>query len=565
MNPTAVLLLPEVQELVQARAYAELREVLHGLQHADVADIVAELSAEEAAVAFRILRREDAGHVFAYFPVEKQEELIRKLGESGVQLVESMDPDDRVRLLDELPAEVATRIVASLSPEERKTTQAILGYPPGSVGRLMTPDYVRVRSEWTVGKALEHIRKYGRDAETVNVVYVVDQDGVLIDDIRLRQVIMADPETPIATLMNRQFVALTADQPQRDAVDALLKYDRVALPVVDSRGVLLGIVTHDDVADVAQEEATSDMHKMGGVVALDEPFMSTPVFSLFKKRAPWLALLFLSELLTSNAIAFFEDEIQRAAILAAFIPAIISSGGNSGSQASTLVIRALGLGEITTRDWARVLRRELVVALMLGLMIGAIGLFRIHVFGWFGWFPDPDVADHYSILGVTIAVTLLGVVVWGSIMGAIFPLILKKLKFDPAGSSTPFVATMVDVTGIVIYFTVAMVVLKTTLLRPDAPDMDVRTSLAVKVLAVEGYRQGDSEVHLKVQSDEQADGAFSRVVVPMKGMEGGLPREGDRLLLKFSTQTAAGAAKVDGAGEAGEGKGGEGVRPVKGQ
>lgn len=562
MNPTAELLLPEVQELVQGRAFAELREVLHGLQHADVADIVAELSAEEAAVAFRILRREDAGHVFAYFPVEKQEELIRKLGESGVQLVESMDPDDRVRLLDELPAEVATRIVASLSPEERKTTQAILGYPSGSVGRLMTPDYVRVRSEWTVGKALEHIRKYGRDAETVNVVYVVDQDGVLIDDIRLRQVIMADPETPIATLMNRQFVALTADQPQRDAVDALLKYDRVALPVVDSRGVLLGIVTHDDVADVAQEEATSDMHKMGGVVALDEPFMSTPVLSLFKKRAPWLALLFFSELLTSNAIAFFQDEIQRAAILAAFIPAIISSGGNSGSQASTLVIRALGLGEISIRDWARVLRREIVVALMLGLMIGAIGLFRIHLFGWMGWFPDPDVADHYAILGVTIAVTLLGVVVWGSIMGAMFPLILKKLKFDPAGSSTPFVATMVDVTGIVIYFSVAMFVLKTTLLRPDAPDLDVRTSVAVQVLAVEGFREGDSEVHLKVKSDDQGEGVFSRVVVPMKGMEGGVPKEGDRLLLKFSTQSAAGAKKIEGGG--GGGVGGGTDQPTKG-
>jgi len=541
MNPTATLLVPELQELLRAKAYAELRDILHDLQHADVADIISELPLEDSMLAFRILPREDAGHVFAYMPVEQQEELIRGLGESGYALVEAMDPDDRVRLLDELPPQVAQRIIASLSPEERKSTQAILGYPQGSVGRLMTPDYVRVRPDWTVGRALEQIRKYGRDAETVNIVYVIDQDNVLIDDLRLRQVIMAEPEAPIESLMDRQFVSLRAGQPQRDAVDALLKYDRVALPVVDSKGALLGIVTHDDVADVATEEATSDMHKMGGIVALDDPLMSTSIYCLFRKRAPWLALLFLSELLTSNAIAFFEDEIQRAAILAAFIPAIISSGGNSGSQASTLVIRALGLGEIGVRDWWRVLRREIVVAGMLGIMIAAIGLVRINVFGLFGWFPDPDVARHYQVLAITISATLLCVVIWGSLMGAMLPLIMKRLGFDPAASSTPFVATLVDVTGIVIYFTTAIVILRGTLLSSDAPDKNISLEKTVLVQSLDSYRDGDAEVHLTVATPEQAaSGNSSRVVIPSNGLPASrVPQPGETWKLHFATQRAA--------------------------
>lgn len=547
MNPTASLLVPEVQELIGSKAYVELREVLHDLQQADVADILGELEPAEAAIAFRILPHIDAAHVFAYLPVEKQEGLIKQLGEAGVALVESMDPDDRVRLLDELPVEVAQRIIGSLSAEERRQTQAILGYPQGSVGRLMTPDYVGVRPDWSVAQALEHIRKHGRDAETINVVYVVDKGETLVDDLRLRQLIMAGPDQMIEDLMNRQFITLRADQPQRDAVEALLKYDRVALPVVDSRGSLLGIVTHDDVADVAQEEATSDMHKMGGVVALDEPYISTSVFALFKKRAPWLALLFMSELLTSNAISAYQDEIQRAAILAAFVPAIISSGGNSGSQASTLVIRALALGEIKLGDWFKVLRREFLVAGMLGIMIGIIGMIRINTFGAFGWFKDPDVATHYGILGVTISVTLFGIVLWGSIMGAMLPFVLKRLKFDPAGSSTPFVATLVDVTGIVMYFSLAILILRTTLLKPDSPDASLETSAMVTVLSVDSFEAGDAEMHLTVQTDAQAaagPGTFSRVTLPTKNVpDAKPPTVGERLKISILSQDATKATK----------------------
>jgi magnesium transporter len=545
MNPTAALLEPEVLELIRAGHYADLRDALHAVPPVDVADILAEIEPDDAAIAFRFLPRDDAGVVFSYLPQEKQEQLIKRLGDKGaVRIIEAMDPDDRVRLLDELPAEVAAALVASLAPDDRKETQAILGYPPLSVGRLMTPDYVRIRPEWTVARALEHIRKYGRDAETINVVYVIDDQSVLIDDLRLRQLIMAEPDATVESLMNRQFVTLKADQPRDEAVMLLQKYDRVALPVVDSRGALLGIVTHDDLADVAQEIATQQIQNIGAVQALEEPFIQTSVFSLFKKRAPWLALLFMSELLTSNAIAFFEDEIQRAAILAAFIPAIISSGGNSGSQASTLVIRALGLREIEISDWWRVLRRELIVGAMLGLLVGLIGIIRINLFGAMGWFRDPSVMDHYVILGWTIGITLLCVVLWGSIMGAMLPFLLKRLGFDPAGSSTPFVATLVDVTGIVIYFSAALLILRTTLLKPDAPDLLLHAQSRVEVIAVDEFRPGDKEIDLTVRA---ADGssAAARVSVPTEGLpDGQPPKVGDQLILHLTTSKARSALRV---------------------
>lgn len=465
MNPTAHLIEPEVRELIQDARYSELREVLTSIPPADVGEILSNLGAEEAAVAFRFLLRDDAAEVFTYLAPEKQEEIIAKLGDKGsLRIFEAMDPDDRVRLLDELPAEVAQRLIASLNPEDRKETQAILGYKPGSVGRLMTPDYVRLRSDWSIAHALEHLRKHGRDAETINVLFVTNDQGVLIDDVRLRQLLLAKPEDTVDTLMNRSFVTLRADQDQEEAVRLLQRYDRVALPVVDSRGVLLGIVTHDDLADVAEQEATEDIQKIGGVEALEDPYMSTPLLQLVRKRGTWLALLFMSELLTSNALQFYDSEIQKATVLAIFLPAVMSSGGNSGSQASTLVIRALALQEIRLADWWKVLRRELACGALLGLLIGAISIVRINLWGAMGWWSDAAAADHYKILSIAMFATLSGVVLWGSIMGSMLPFVLKRLKLDPAASSTPFVATLVDVTGIIIYFTCAKLILSGTLL-----------------------------------------------------------------------------------------------------
>jgi len=477
MNPTAQLLEPEVRELILEGRYSELRTALHHVPPADVADILAELAPGEAAVGFRFLQRDDAAEVFTYLSPEKQSELIQQLGTSeSVRVVEAMSPDDRVKILDELPETVASAIVASLSPEDRKVTQAILGYPARSVGRLMTPDYIRFRPEWTIARALDHLRKWGRDAETINVVYVVDDKGVLVDDVRLRQILLADPNQSVESIMNRSFVALRADQPQEEAVRMLQRYDRVALPVVDSRGVLLGIVTHDDVADVAQQEATEDMQKMGGLQALEEPYTTVSLPHLVRKRVTWLAVLFVGGMFTQFAMEGFEQEIESAAVLATFVPLIISSGGNCGSQATSLIIRALAVGEITLGDWWRVMRRELAAGALLGLLLGMIGLARVVVWGWMGRFTriDPHsglvtaesqrAQDHFYTLGVTIGAAVVGVVLWGTICGSMLPFMLKKLKLDPATSSAPFVATLVDVFGVVIYFSAAVLILRGTLL-----------------------------------------------------------------------------------------------------
>jgi len=474
VTPTAELIQPEIVELVRDGAYSDLRAALIGIPSADVADIISSLEPDQAAVCFRFLPRDEAGEVFAYLAPELQEQVVLKLGDSALRVIEGMSADDRVRLLDELPPEVAQRLITSLPAEERKQTQAILGYPPGSVGRLMTPDYIRLRPEWTIAYALDHIRRFGRDAETINVVYVVDDKGVLIDDIRLRALLLGRPEETIESLMKRQYVTLNADQPQEEAVKAMSRYDRTVLPVVDRRGVLLGIVTVDDVQDVAEEEVTEDIQKMGGMQALDEPYMTISLGRLVRKRVSWLAVLFVGEMFTQTAMAGFEDELQRAAILSTFVPLIVSSGGNSGSQATSLIIRALAVGEITVKDWWRVFRRELAAGALLGLSLGIIGLLRIYIWGWLGWFERQEhgvviadslkVQQHYHLFAICIGVAVLGVVLWGTIVGSMLPFILKRIKLDPATSSAPFVATLVDVVGVLIYLGAAAIVLKGTIL-----------------------------------------------------------------------------------------------------
>ena len=478
MNLTAELIQPEIEELVREGAYSELRSALKGIPPADIADIVSALSPDQAAVCFRFLARDDAGETFAYLAPEKQQELVNRLGDAALRVIEGMDPDDRVRLLDELPTEVAQRLIASLNPEDRKTTQAILGYPPRSCGRLMNPDYLSLHPDWSIQQALDHIRKFGRDAETINVVYVTDDKGVLIDDIRLRSLFLADPTHMVESLMNRNFVSVRADQPQGDAALAMARYDRIALPVVDSRGVLLGIITVDDAQDIAEAEATEDIQKLGGMEALDEPYTTITLWRLLKKRGGWLAVLFLGEMLTASAMQHFQDQIEKAAVIALFLPLIISSGGNSGSQASTLIIRAMALHEITLKRWWWVLRRELTCGLILGVFLGLIGLIRIHVWQWCG-FANYDTNKAYvkegehaiynihglhHMIGVSVGVALIGVVLWGTLCGAMLPFILRRFKLDPATISAPLVATLVDVTGLIIYFVTALAILKGTLL-----------------------------------------------------------------------------------------------------
>lgn len=461
MNTLHSLVGPEIAEALERRQYDQLREVLVELEPADVADLVGGLESAQAAVVFRLLPRDRAADVFSYLDVEQQQTLIENLTQERVtQLINEMDPDDRTALLEEMPAEVAQRLIALLNPEERRVTQAILGYPEESVGRLMTPDYLRIRPEWTIAEVLDHIRRHGRDAETINVIYVVDAAGKLVDDLRIRQLLLADPQQTVASIMDEKFVALQATDDREEAVRTMARYDRVALPVVDSRGILVGIVTADDVADVAEQEATEDIQKLGGMEALDAPYLDIGLTRMVRKRGGWLAVLFVGEMLTATAMQYFESEIEKAVVLALFIPLIISSGGNAGSQATSLVIRAMALEEVRLRDWWRVFTREFASGILLGGLLGLIGLLRIlfwpgreHVYG-----------EYFAYVGVTVSLSLIGVVLFGTLIGSMLPFVLRSLRLDPATASAPFVATLVDVSGIVIYFSVASLVLSGKLL-----------------------------------------------------------------------------------------------------
>ncbi len=455
------LLGPDITQLLDLRRFDQLREALIELEPADIAEIVGTLDDDRAGLVFRLLPRDLAAEIFSHLDVEQQQELIAHLGtERVVALVNEMDPDDRTALLEEMPSEVAQRLIALLSPAERRVTQTILGYPEESIGRLMTPDYVRVKPEWTIAEAMNHIRRYGSDAETINVIYVVDENGRLIDDLRIRQLLLADPQQTVDSLSDRKFVALRATDDREEAVRQMQRYDRVALPVVDSRDILVGIVTADDVADVAEEEVTEDIQKMGGMEALHAPYRESSFAAMVRKRGGWLSVLCIGQMLTATAMAYFEEEIQRAVVLALFIPLIISSGGNAGSQATSLVIRSLAVGDLTLRDWWYVCWREIATGLTLGTLLGVIGLLRVVL-----W-PSRQLlyGDHYFLLGVTVAVSTVGVVTFGALTGAMLPFALRRIGLDPAAASAPFVATLVDVTGLVIYFTVAAVVLGGTML-----------------------------------------------------------------------------------------------------
>lgn len=454
MNPTSQILLPELTELIEAREFRTLRESLAGVPPVDVADLLRDLPLEEAAVCFRLLPRDEAGDVFAELDGDLQSNLIEQLGDiRSRQAIEALDPDDRARVLDELPTEVAKRLIASLSPATRRETQAILGYPSDAVGRLMTPDYVRVRPDWTVAKSFEHIRRFGHDAETVHWIFVIDGQYRLIDDIHIRQLLLADPEALISSIMDDAFIALEADEDREEAVRMMARYDRTALPVIDSRGVLLGIVTHDDVADVAEEEVTEDIQKQAGMEALAKPYMQTGLVEMVKKRGGWLCVLLLLQVATIGVLDMFQTQLEKAAILISFIPLIISSGGNTGTQAASLLIRAISLAEIEHKDWKRVILSELRTGLALGVALGLLAFLVVLGLDITG-IASSDMATG---VGLTVGLSIVGIVIWGVTIGSMFPIILDRMGLDPATISSPLVATLMDVSGIVIYLLIASV------------------------------------------------------------------------------------------------------------
>jgi magnesium transporter len=451
----------DLARMIQSRDFLALHEMLKHWSPPEAAALMEQLPVEQQVVAFRVLPRDLAADVFEYLPLDAQERLLKAMADEEVaRILNEMAPDDRTALLDELPATVTQQLLNVLTPEERAVAVKLLGYPEDSIGRLMTPDYVRVRLEWTMQHVLDHIRRYGQDSETLSIVYVIDDHGRLIGEIPIRKILLAPPSARVAEVMDSGVVALRATDSQESAVRVFREQDRVALPVTDTAGVLIGIVTVDDVLDVAESAATRTLHRFGGMDPLDEPYLQIRFSSMVRRRAGWLVVLFLGEMLTATAMGFFEDEIARAVVLALFVPLIISSGGNSGSQAATLVIRALALGEVTLGQWWRVMHREVRAGLALGSILGFIGFLRITLWSAFTDLYGP----HWALVALTVGTALVGIVLWGTLAGSMLPFVLRRLGFDPATSSAPFVATLVDVTGLVIYFGVAMLILRGTLL-----------------------------------------------------------------------------------------------------
>jgi magnesium transporter len=415
-----------------------------------------------AVKLFQHLDVKSAARAFKFVRKKKQEIIIKSLPEEkAAELLNALQPDDRTAFLSMLPGNAVKELLKVLTPEHRAKTLELLGYEEESVGRLMTPDYVTIKTSETCQDVLNIIRKRGQATETLNFLFVIDEKGVLIDDINIKDFLVVDPGTTVAQIMDFQFIALNVNDAQKEAIKVFRNNSRYALPVIDNNGVMLGIVTLDDVLRLAESEGTREIQKIGGSEALDEPYTTISFFSLVRKRAGWLIILFLGEMLTATAMGHFEGEISKAVVLALFIPLIISSGGNSGSQASSIIIRAMALGEIGFRDWWRVIRREVMSGLVLGSILGVVGFLRVFFWQEFHLY---NYGEHWMKVGATVCFSLIGVVVWGTLSGSMLPLILKKLGADPAASSAPFVATLVDVTGLVIYFSVAYVIMQGTLL-----------------------------------------------------------------------------------------------------
>jgi magnesium transporter len=452
----------ELARLIEERKWTAVRETVADLPAPELAEVLMELEKPSRILLFRAIPRELAADTFSYLEGPSRDALLKDLTDEETRhLLENLTPDDRTDLLSELPSQVTRRLLNLLSPQDLAEARSLLGYPEQSVGRLMTPDYVSVRPEWNAGQATRHIRQYGRNSETFDQVYVTNKDGVLVGRIDLRKLIFTHHETPVTELMEEDVQSISAFDDREAAVRMVEHYDLNVLPVVGSDGVLLGIVTVDDILDVAEQEATEDIQKMGGLEALSGPYLDVSFPSMVRKRGGWLAALFIGEMLTATAMSYYEREIATAVVLALFIPLIISSGGNSGSQAASLIIRSLALEEVVPRDWFRVFRREVMTGVALGTLLGFIGFIRVVLWQRLGL---TNYGNHYLLIGLTIWGSLVGVVLFGSLAGSMLPFLMKRLGFDPAASSAPFVATLVDVTGLIIYFSIAHIILRGALL-----------------------------------------------------------------------------------------------------
>jgi magnesium transporter len=449
---------PELEEIIRDKRWDSLRRSLTGLEPSDIAEVVEALPHDDGLTVFGFLPHELVAEVFSQLPLDNQQALIALLDkDQRTSLLARMTPDDRTRLLETLSVEYRRQLLESLPAAQIKAANDLLGYPPESAGRYMTPEYVTLRPEMTAREALDHIRLTGRSKETLGMLYVLDAVGRLVDDLSLAELVLADPDSSVTTLSTRSLVSVPVNMDREDVARQFEKYDREALPVVDDHGNMLGIITIDDVLDVLEHETTEDIQKIGGTEVLDAPYKQVRFWQMIRKRGGWLALLFFGETFTTSAMGHFEDEIRQATILALFVPLIISSGGNSGGQATTIVIRSLALRELALRDWRLVLAKELRTGLTLGALLGGIGFARIVLWYYLGWH---HYEGHPYLMAFAVGLSLIGVVTLGSTVGSMLPFILRRIGLDPAAASAPFVATLVDVMGLVLYFTIAVLLLR---------------------------------------------------------------------------------------------------------
>lgn len=439
--------LPEIKRLLEQRDWRELSLLLRDWPDPEIADLLLHLEKPERVLVYRSLPRKRAAYVFSYLDHEHQDALLQELSaEDTRHLLAHLSPDDRTALLEELPAEVTQRLLKLLSPEDLAEARQLLGYPEESVGRLMTPDYIAVRQEMTIAEAIEHIRKTGRDRETFNLIYVTDDSGKLLDSLRLRRFILADPNTKVEAIMDHKYVSLSAFDDREKAVQMVQRYDVYALPVVDSEGVLLGIVTVDDVLDVAQEEATEDFHKSGGVAPLEGPYSAANAGFLYRKRVGWLTILIFVNLVSAEIISNYEEYLKEFFVLFFFMPLLIASGGNSGAQSATLMVRALATGDLQLARWRRAFAKELLVGLLLGASMGLLtyllGVYR-------GGFQ----------VGLVVGLSMMSIVLVANLIGVVLPFTLMRFKLDPAVASSPLITSSMDAIGLFIYFSIATAIL----------------------------------------------------------------------------------------------------------
>ncbi|WP_185867058.1 magnesium transporter [Blattabacterium cuenoti] len=414
---------------------------------------------------FSLLKLCKAISIFRVLDLPIKKKIIKGLPSiKKMELLNNLSVDDRVSFFKKIPKRILKDLIKYLNSEEKCKTLVSLGYPENSVGRLIIPYYLAVQKTWSVQEVLDYIRKEVKNSDVIEIIYIVDQKGKLIDDIKIREFLLVDPNTKVYDLINsdkKNTATLNITNTEEEASKIFSLSNRVSLPVIDDKNFLLGIVTVDDILWVLNENYREDFQKIGGMEVLDQSYLNVPLYKLIKKRAGWLILLFIGEMLTTTVMQEFSSVIEKAVVLALFIPLVVSSGGNSGSQAASLIIQAMALGEVKIKDWWIVMRREIICGFFLGSILGLTGFIRVVAWHKINLF---NYGTHWILVGFTVFLSLIGVVLWGTLSGSMLPFIIKKLRGDPASSSAPFVATLVDVVGLIIYFSMSYLLLHGTLL-----------------------------------------------------------------------------------------------------